>query len=120
MLKEHQPNLQKAFTSPRGAMTNTLRRLEMLLGMYTFVLIGTMPVRKRVAISSIGAEWRATMLFLRLHHVLNEVVSDLGKDHLKQTLPILRGLKSKIRAIAFYFACFNCRSTFFLLFGFAK
>jgi hypothetical protein len=28
--------------------------------------------------------------------VLNEVVSDLGKDHLKQTLPILRGLRVKL------------------------
>ena len=28
--------------------------------------------------------------------LLNEVVSDLGKDHLKQTLPILRGLRVKL------------------------
>jgi hypothetical protein len=53
--------LAKSFHVTRGAMTNTLRRLEMSVA-----------------------------------PVLNEVVSDLGKDHLKQTLPILRGLRVKL------------------------
>ena len=58
---------------------------------------GAMPRarKKKVAISQSGRMARNNAL-AAVAPVLNEVVSDLGKDHFKQALPILRGLRVKL------------------------
>ena len=86
--------LAKSFHVTRGAMTNTLRRLEM--SGYVHIRPDWDDARKKkVAISHSGRMARNNAISA-VAPVLNEVVSDLGKDHLKQTLPILRGLRVKL------------------------
>ena len=86
--------LAKSFHVTRGAMTNTLRRLE--TSGYVHIRPDWDDARKKkVAISQSGRVARNNAI-AAVAPVLNEVVSDLGKDHLKQTLPILRGLRVKL------------------------
>ena len=75
-------------------MTNTLRRLEGA-GYVHIRPDWDYARKKKVAISQSGRMARNNAISA-VAPVLNEVVSDLGKDHLKQTLPILRGLRVKL------------------------
>ena len=86
--------LAKSFHVTRGAMTNTLRRLE--ASGYVHIRPDWDDARKkRVAISSSGRMARNNAISA-VAPFLNEAVSDLGKDHFKQILPILRGLRVKL------------------------
>ena len=86
--------LAKSFHVTRGAMTNTLRRLE--TSGYVHIRPDWDDARKKkVAISQPGRMARNNAL-AAVAPVLNEVVSDLGKEHFKQALPILRGLRVKL------------------------
>ena len=86
--------LAKSFHVTRGAMTNTLRRLE--ASGYVHIRPDWDDARKkRVAISLSGRMARDNAISA-VAPFLNEAVSDLGKDHFKQILPILRGLRVKL------------------------
>ena len=74
-------------------MTNTLRRLE--ASGYVHIRPDWDDARKKVAISSSGRMARDNAISA-VAPFLNEAVSDLGKDHFKQILPILRGLRVKL------------------------
>ena len=86
--------LAKAFHVTRGAMTNTLGKLE------TAGYVHIRPDwddarRKMVAISPAGQRARDAALAL-IAPLLSEVVSDLGEHRVKGVLPVLRELRVKL------------------------
>lgn len=86
--------LAKAFHVTRGAMTNTLNKLE------TAGYVHIRPDwddarRKMVAISPAGLQARDTAL-AAIAPLLTEVVSELGEHRVKGVLPVLRELRVKL------------------------
>ena len=86
--------LAKAFHVTRGAMTNTLGKLE------TAGYVHIRPDwddarRKMVAISTAGQQARDAALAL-IAPLLSEVVSDLGDHRVRSVLPVLRELRVKL------------------------
>ncbi|SHG98427.1 MarR family winged helix-turn-helix transcriptional regulator [Cognatishimia maritima] len=86
--------LAKAFHVTRGAMTNTLGKLE------TAGYVHIRPDwddarRKMVAISTAGQQARDAALAL-IAPLLSEVVSDLGDHRVRGVLPVLRELRVKL------------------------
>ncbi|MEC8016017.1 MAG: MarR family transcriptional regulator [Pseudomonadota bacterium] len=86
--------LAKAFHVTRGAMTNTLSKLE------TAGYVHIRPDwddarRKMVAISPAGRQARDAAL-ASIVPMISEVVNELGADRVKSALPILREFRIKL------------------------
>ena len=86
--------LAKTFHVTRGAMTNTLGKLEMA-GYIHIRPDWDDARRKMVAISPAGKSARDAAI-AGIAPIISEVVSDLGSDRVRSTLPILRELRSKL------------------------
>lgn len=86
--------LAQTFHVTRGAMTNTLNKLE------TAGHVHIRPDwddarRKMVAISPSGKQAR-TLAIASIAPMINQVVEELGTDKVRSILPILRDLRSKL------------------------
>ncbi|CUH51545.1 MarR family transcriptional regulator [Shimia sp. R11_0] len=86
--------LAKTFHLTRGAMTNTLHKLE------TAGYVHIRPDwddarRKMVAISPAGRQARDAAL-ASMAPIINDMVSKLGDDRVRAALPILRELRLKL------------------------
>ena len=86
--------LAKTFHVTRGAMTNTLSKLEWA-GYVHIRPDWDDARRKMVAISPAGRRARDQAIS-SITPLLNEVVGDLGSDRVRATLPILRELRGKL------------------------
>lgn len=86
--------LAKTFHVTRGAMTNTLGKLEMA-GYIHIRPDWDDARRKMVAISPAGKSARDAAI-AGIAPIISEVVSELGSDRVRSTLPILRELRSKL------------------------
>lgn len=86
--------LAKSFHVTRGAMTNTLGKLEW--AGYIHVRPDWDDARrKRVAISPAGRKAREAALSA-IAPLIEDVVSDLGEDRVRAILPALRALRSRL------------------------
>jgi DNA-binding MarR family transcriptional regulator len=86
--------LAKTFHVTRGAMTNTLGKLEM--AGYIHIRPDCDDARRKmVAISPAGKSARDAAI-AGIAPIISEVVSELGSDRVRSTLPILRELRSKL------------------------
>ena len=86
--------LAKSFHVTRGAMTNTLNKLE-LAGHIHIRPDWDDARRKMVAISPAGRNARDAAL-AGIAPMIAEVVNDLGEDKVRAALPILRELRGKL------------------------
>lgn len=86
--------LARSFHVTRGAMTNTLNRLEWA-GYIHIRPDWDDARRKLVAISPAGQEARNAALAALLP-LITEVVDELGEDRVKSTLPVLRQLRARL------------------------
>ena len=86
--------LANTFHVTRGAMTNTLAKLEWA-GYIHIRPDWDDARRKMVAISPAGRRAREAAV-AAVAPVFDEVISDLGTDNVRATLPILRKLRSKL------------------------
>ena len=86
--------LAKSFHVTRGAMTNTLGRLERA-GYVHIRPDWDDARRKRVAISPAGRQACAAAISA-IAPVITEVVERLGEDKLRAALPVLRELRTKL------------------------
>ncbi|MQY41898.1 MarR family transcriptional regulator [Epibacterium sp. SM1969] len=86
--------LAKLFHVTRGAMTNTLNKLE--VAGYIHIRPDWDDARRKfVAISPAGRQARDTAL-ASIIPVISEVVNELGEERVRATLPILRELREKL------------------------
>lgn len=88
--------LAKTFHVTRGAMTNTLSKLEWA-GYVHIRPDWDDARRKMVAISPAGRRARDQAIS-SITPLLNEVVGDLGSGKVRAALPILRELRSKLES----------------------
>ena len=86
--------LAKSFHVTRGAMTNTLGKLEWA-GYVHIRPDWDDARRKMVAISPAGRQARDAAL-AAMGPVLNDLLGDLGEDKVRAALPILRELRIKL------------------------
>jgi DNA-binding MarR family transcriptional regulator len=86
--------LAKTFHVTRGAMTNTLGKLE-VAGYIHIRPDWDDARRKMVAISPAGKSARDAAI-AGIAPIISEVVSELGSERVRSTLPILRELRSKL------------------------
>ena len=86
--------LAKSFHVTRGAMTNTLRRLEWA-GYVHIRPDWDDARRKRVAISPAGRTARAAALSA-ITPLIAEVMAELGEDKVRAVLPVLRVLRGRL------------------------
>ena len=86
--------LAKSFHVTRGAMTNTLRRLEWA-GYVHIRPDWDDARRKRVAISPAGRTARAAAL-RAITPLIAEVMAELGEDKVRAVLPVLRVLRGRL------------------------
>ncbi|MCQ0091499.1 MarR family winged helix-turn-helix transcriptional regulator [Roseovarius sp. M141] len=86
--------LAKNFHVTRGAMTNTLRKLEWA-GYVHIRPDWDDARRKRVSISPSGRRARAAAIS-SITPLISEVVSELGEDKVRAALPVLRGLRARL------------------------
>ena len=86
--------LAKTFHVTRGAMTNTLGKLEMA-GYIHIRPDWDDARRKMVAISPAGRNARDAAI-AGIAPIISEVVTELGQERVKATLPILRELRTKL------------------------
>ncbi len=93
-LERSPAQLAKLFHVTRGAMTNTLHKLE-VAGYVHIRPDWDDARRKMVAISPAGRHARDAAL-AGIVPLISEVVSDLGQDRVRATLPILRELREKL------------------------
>ena len=93
-LERSPAQLAKAFHVTRGAMTNTLNKLEM--AGYVHIRPDWDDARRKMAaISPAGRQARDAAL-ASIVPVISEVVDELGGDRVRAALPILRELRSKL------------------------
>ncbi|MBO9473200.1 MULTISPECIES: MarR family winged helix-turn-helix transcriptional regulator [unclassified Shimia] len=86
--------LAKTFHLTRGAMTNTLHKLE--VAGYVHIRPDWDDARRKfVAISPAGRQARDAAL-ASMAPIINEMVSKLGDDRVRAALPILRELRLKL------------------------
>jgi DNA-binding MarR family transcriptional regulator len=88
--------LARAFHVTRGAMTNTLNKLEWA-GHVHIRPDWDDARRKFVAISPAGRAARDTAL-QAITPIIAEVVEAIGTDKVKSTLPVLRGIRERLDA----------------------
>lgn len=93
-LERSPAQLAKSFHVTRGAMTNTLTKLE-VAGYIHIRPDWDDARRKMVAISPAGRRARDSALD-SIAPLISDVVSELGVDRVKATLPILRELRLKL------------------------
>ncbi len=86
--------LAKSFHVTRGAMTNTLQKLEWA-GYVHIRPDWDDARRKMVTISPAGRQARDTALSA-ITPVISELVDELGEARVRATLPVLRELRSKL------------------------
>lgn len=86
--------LAEKFGVTRGAMTNTLNKLEWA-GYVHIRPDWDDARRKMVAISPAGRQARDSALAV-ITPMINQVVEDLGKDQARAALPILREIRLKL------------------------
>jgi DNA-binding MarR family transcriptional regulator len=86
--------LAQTFHVTRGAMTNTLSKLE-LAGHVHIRPDWDDARRKMVAISPAGRQAR-TLAISSIAPMINQVVGELGTDKVRSVLPILRDLRAKL------------------------
>lgn len=86
--------LAKTFHVTRGAMTNTVNKLE-ISGYIHIRPDWDDARRKMVAISPAGKQARDAAI-AAIAPVISEVVDDLGLDRVRAALPILRELRSRL------------------------
>ncbi|MGH1423616.1 MAG: MarR family winged helix-turn-helix transcriptional regulator [Pseudooceanicola sp.] len=88
--------LAKAFHVTRGAMTNTLNKLE--LSGYVHIRPDWDDARRKmVAISPAGRLARDTALNA-ITPMVSDLVGEMGEDNVRAALPILRELRLKLEA----------------------
>ena len=85
--------IAKSFRVTRGAITNTLNKLE-LSGYIHIRPDWDDARRKMVSISPAGIVARNSAL-TAVTPIINELVSEMGEDRLKAIVPILRELRQK-------------------------
>lgn len=88
--------LAQTFHVTRGAMTNTLNKLE-LAGHVHIRPDWDDARRKMVAISPAGRQAR-TLAIDAIAPMINEVVGELGADRVRAVLPVLRDLRGKLES----------------------
>lgn len=86
--------LAKSFHVTRGAMTNTLRKLE-LAGYVHIRPDWDDARRKMVAISPAGRTAREAAINA-ITPMISEMVADLGEDKVRATLPVMRELRGRL------------------------
>lgn len=86
--------LAKSFHVTRGAMTNTLSKLEWA-GYVHIRPDWDDARRKMVAISHSGRQARDAAI-AAITPMVSELISDLGEDKVRASLPVLRELRSKL------------------------
>ena len=86
--------LAKTFHVTRGAMTNTLHKLE-LAGYVHIRPDWDDARRKMVAISQAGRQARDAAL-ASIAPVISDIVADLGEERVRAALPILRELRLRL------------------------
>ena len=86
--------LAKSFHVTRGAMTNTLSKLEWA-GYVHIRPDWDDARRKMVAISPSGRQARDAAI-AGITPMVSELISDLGEDRVRASLPVLRELRAKL------------------------
>ncbi len=86
--------LAKSFHVTRGAMTNTLRKLE-LAGYIHIRPDWDDARRKRIAISPSGRQARDVAL-AAIAPMFTDMIRDLGEDKVRAALPIMRELRGRL------------------------
>jgi DNA-binding MarR family transcriptional regulator len=86
--------LAKSFHVTRGAMTNTLHKLEWA-GYVHIRPDWDDARRKRVSISPAGRTARDTAV-ASITPLISEVVTELGDDRVRAALPVLRSLRARL------------------------
>ena len=86
--------LAKSFHVTRGAMTNTLSKLEWA-GYVHIRPDWDDARRKMIAISPAGRQARDVAL-AAIAPVISEALAELGEDQVRATLPVLRGLRTTL------------------------
>ena len=86
--------LAKSFHVTRGAMTNTLHKLEWA-GYVHIRPDWDDARRKRVSISPAGRKAREEALSA-IAPLISDVVAELGEDRVRAILPVLRGLRARL------------------------
>lgn len=95
-LERSPAQLAKAFHVTRGAMTNTINKLE--VAGYVHVRPDWDDARRKmVAISPAGRKARDAAL-TSIIPMISEVVSELGGERVRSALPILREFRVKLEA----------------------
>ena len=88
--------LAKSFHVTRGAMTNTLAKLEM--AGYVHIRPDWEDARRKfVAISPAGQQARTTAL-ASVSPIVSGLIDDIGSDKVKLVLPILRELRQRLES----------------------
>lgn len=87
-------DLARAFHVTRGAMTNTLAKLEWA-GYVHIRPDWDDARRKMVAISPAGRAARDAAL-AAITPLIDDAVQTLGEDRVRQTIPVLRGLRQRL------------------------
>ena len=88
--------LAQTFHVTRGAMTNTLNKLE-LAGYIHIRPDWDDARRKMVAISPAGRQAR-TLAIDAIAPMINQVVEELGADRVRSVLPVLRDLRGRLES----------------------
>ncbi len=88
--------LAKSFHVTRGAMTNTLNKLEWA-GYVHIRPDWDDARRKRVAISPAGRAARDVAI-AAITPMISELVAELGDDKVRTTLPVMRELRAKLES----------------------
>ena len=86
--------LAKSFHVTRGAMTNTLGKLE-LAGYIHIRPDWDDARRKMIAISPAGRKAREAAI-AAITPMISDMVSDLGEDRVRATLPVMRELRGRL------------------------
>ena len=89
--------LAKSFHVTRGAMTNTLAKLEM--AGYVHIRPDWEDARRKfVAISPAGQQARTTAL-ASVSPIISGLIEDIGSEKVKFVLPILRELRQRLESL---------------------
>ena len=88
--------LAKSFHVTRGAMTNTLSKLE-LAGYVHIRPDWDDARRKMIAISPAGRKAREAAINA-ITPMISDVVAELGEDKVRATLPVMRELRGRLEA----------------------
>jgi DNA-binding MarR family transcriptional regulator len=86
--------LARLFSVTKGAMTNTLNKLE--LAGYVHIRPDWDDARKKKVALSIAGKQARDQAVKAVEPVFDEIISRLGVDKIKATLPILRDLRSAL------------------------